>query len=343
MFKFETIQQARTLARKKTRINTFKWLEAAAENGHTKDKNIKDLGNIKIVPRFLNKVGNISFKKKFFKDHFNSPILLAPMGHQTQFHNLGEIETAKGAQKAKIMSFFGTQGRMSINDIRMKNPKLNFGWEIFPFGDLKWISNQLLLVKKNKCNSVVVCVDANVRSHRYLDRETFYDARKYGKRTNPLPKDVSKAKFYDWSLIKYISKKTEKPVIVKGILTYQDAILAIKNGAKGVWVSNHGGRMFNSGISCVEALKNIAPIKKINKKIIVIVDGGVEKGSDIIKYLCLGADMVGVGRAALYGLILNGSDGINKIFQILNDELETAMINGGFKSFKDFTSKRIYE
>tara|TARA_X000000368_G_scaffold306273_1_gene244444 strand:+ start:643 stop:1674 length:1032 start_codon:yes stop_codon:yes gene_type:complete len=343
MHKFETINQARLLARKSIRINTIKWLEAAAEDGFTKEKNISDLKKLKIVPKFLNKVGNPKLNFNFFKNTYDSPIVIAPMGHQTQFHKNGEIETAKGAQKSNVLSFFGTQGRISLKDIRKQNIKLNFGWEIFPFGNIDWIDKQIEEVRKNKCNSIVVCLDANVRSRRHLDIETGYDARKFGKRTNPLPQDVDQAKFYDWKLIKYISKKSKLPVIAKGILTLNDAKLALKNGAKGIWISNHGGRMFNSGISTVEALKKISNIKKKNKKVIIIADGGVEKGTDIIKYLCLGADMVALGRAALYGLIVNGSDGVNKIINILNTELKTAMINGGFRSMRDFTDQRIYE
>ena len=101
--------------------------------------------------------------------------------------------------------------------------------------------------------------------------------------------------------------------------------------------------MFNSGISTIEALKKISQIKKKNKGIILIADGGVDKGSDIIKYLCLGADMVAIGRAAIYGLIIDGADGVNDVINILNSELYTAMINGGFRSLRDFTNKRIYE
>lgn len=343
MHKFKTINQARLLARKSIRINTIKWLEAAAEDGFTKEKNISDLKKIKIIPKLLNKVGNPNLNFNFFRNNFSVPIVIAPMGHQTQFHKNGEIETAKGAYRAGALSFFGTQGRISLKDIRKENIKLNFGWEIFPFGNLEWINNQIDNVKKNKCNSIVVCLDANVRSRRHLDIETGYDARKYGKRTNPFPQDVNQAKFYDWKLISHIKKKTKLPIIAKGILTLKDAQLAVKNGANGIWVSNHGGRMFNSGISCVEALKKISSIKKKNKKIIIIVDGGVEKGTDIIKYLCLGADMVAIGRAALYGLIVDGANGVNKIVNILNQELKTAMINGGFRSIRDFSKKRIYE
>ena len=149
-------------------------------------------------------------------------------------------------------------------------------------------------------------------------------------------------KSYDWKLITFIKKKTKLPVIVKGILTYQDALNAIKYGASAIWVSNHGGRMFNSGISCIEALRKISKLKK-RRKILILADGGVEKGSDIIKYMCAGADIVGIGRAAMYGLILDGGNGVEKIINILKSELETAMINGGFDSLSSFTEDRIYE
>ena len=174
-----------------------------------------------------------------------------------------------------------------------------------------------------------------------MDRELLkYDARKYGKRTNKTSPNPELALKYDWKLINFIKKNTRLPLIVKGILTVNDAKKAIKSGADGIWISNHGGRMFNSGISGVRALINIK--KKIkSKKIKIIVDGGVRRGSDIIKYLCLGADYVGIGRPAIYGLICGGSEGVRKVFEILNDELRTAMINGGFNNLKSFLKNRL--
>ena len=118
-----------------------------------------------------------------------------------------------------------------------------------------------------------------------------------------------------------------------------DVKIAIKYDIKNIWISNHGGRMLNSGISSAEALIKIK--KKINKKIFIIVDGGVNRGSDIIKYLCLGADIVGIGRPAIYGLTLNGYKGVNEIFQILESEFRSAMINAKFSSLKDLNSNKI--
>lgn len=338
---FATIRQAENSAKKIIRKGTFQWLQAAAEDGFTHHENIKDLDSIKILPKHLSKAVEIKYSSFFFKDRIESPLILSPMGHQTQFNKLGEIEMAKGTSLSNTLGIFGTQGRMSLDDIRKKNLTAKIAWTIFPFGDQKWILNQINSAEKNKCTAIVICVDANIRSHRYLDRELLkYDARKYGKRTNKTSPNPELALKYDWKLINFIKKNTRLPLIVKGILTVNDAKKAIKSGADGIWISNHGGRMFNSGISGVRALINIK--KKIkSKKIKIIVDGGVRRGSDIIKYLCLGADYVGIGRPAIYGLICGGSEGVRKVFEILNDELRTAMINGGFNNLKSFLKNRL--
>ena len=89
------------------------------------------------------------------------------MGHQTQFNNLGEIEMAKGTNLAKTIGIFGTQGRMSLNDITKKNNSAKIAWTIFPFGNKKWILDQIKSAEINKCCAIVICIDANVRSYRY--------------------------------------------------------------------------------------------------------------------------------------------------------------------------------
>ena len=174
-----------------------------------------------------------------------------------------EIETAKGISTMNSVGVFGTQGRMSLADIRKIIKKQIYVGQFFPFGPLKWIHTQIKSAEKHKCLAIVVCIDANIRSHRYLDRETRYDARTVGKRTNPNPPNQKAALFYDWELIRFIKKKTKLPVIAKGILSTEDALNCIRLKCDGLWISNHGGRMFNSGISGVEALREI---KKGNSK-----------------------------------------------------------------------------
>ncbi len=338
--KFVTLREAEYYAQKKINKKIFNWLQSGAEDNYTTSKNIIDLNNIKIKPFHLKKVKKINLTTNFFGTKISSPLVLSPMGHQTQFHREGEIETAKGISSINSVGVFGTQGRMSLDDVRKNNTKTKLCWTIFPFGPLKWVSSQIKNAEKNKCIAIVVCIDANIRSHRYLDRESRYDARTIGKRTNPNPPNQEAALFYDWNLVKFIKKNTKLPVIVKGILSIEDALNCIRLKCDGLWISNHGGRMFNSGISGVEALREIK--KKIsNKKIKIFVDGGVRRGSDILKLLCLGADFIGIGRPAIHGLICHGKEGVKNIFDILNSELLTAMTNGGFRDFSECKTSRI--
>ena len=335
---FSSIYQAEKKSKKKIRSGTFKWLNSAAEDGFTSNKNLIDLQNIKIIPRILSKNHNITLKSKVFGTEIDWPIILSPMGHQTQFSQNGEISTAIGSYEEKILSFFSTQGRIGFDQIRKKVPNLKMIWQIFPFGKKEWIESQIKIAEKNRSLALCFCFDASVRSHRYIERETNYDARKYGKRLFPVSPEPSQALQYDWEFLRWAKQKTSLKIIPKGLINLNDINKCVNLGIKNLWISNHGGRMFNSGITAVDILKKIQHLRGKNT---IFVDGGVRKGSDILKYLCLGANYVGIGRPAMYGLINGGSSGVSKIFKILKSELKTAMYNGGFKSYKDMKIDRL--
>ena len=338
--KFVTIREADKLSKDKMRKGAYEWLNSGSEDNFTKDKNFESLNLIKIIPRVLKKGRNkTNYSHLFFNRRIISPIILSPMGHQSQFHKNGEIEMGKGIFKANTIASFSTQGRYDLYDVRKSSPKLPLIWTIFLFGNKKWIKNEIKRAEDNKCEAIVLCLDASVRSHRYWDRESRYDARRFGKRTLKLPPDPSLDLTFDWNVVRWIKSQTRLPVILKGIISEDDAKLALKYKADGIWVSNHGGRMFNSGISVAEALLKIKKI--VRKKLILIADGGVRRGSDIIKYLSMGADFVGIGRPAIFGLFLNGKNGVKDVFDILNSEFYSSCINGGFVDRNDFSLKRL--
>lgn len=340
---FVTIREARLKAKKKIRNGTFQWLESGAEDNYTAEKNILDLNSINISPRLLNSESSEFMKFNFFNYENNSPLIVAPMGHQTQFHYLGELELAKGLKTKDNIASFTTQGRHSFEQIKKKYPNIKSIWQIFPFGDLNWIEKQIKIAEKNNAIAISLCLDAPLRSHRYDDRETRYDARKFGSFKSNIISNSSHFFSYDFSIIKKIKNITNLPVIPKGILSEHDLEQCLEYNADGVWLSNHGGRFFNSGISTAYFMKSIqkklGTLRKKNK--IIIADGGIRRGSDIVKYLCLGADLVAIGRPILYGLIVNGHKGVNNIIDILNNEFHNCCINGGFKTIKDFNFSRL--
>lgn len=337
MKKFTNILEAERISKKLIRSGSYNWLVSGAEDGFTCKKNTQDLERIQIIPKILTKNFKLDLATNFFGNKVVSPIILSPMGHQTQFHPLGEMATASAITKTQNIGFFSTQGRVSFEKLKSRNQNGKLIWQIFPFGDKNWILKEIKRAEKNKSLAICFCFDAPVRSFRYLDRESNYDARKFGP-GKALSQDPKFALKYDWEFIKWVKKKTELKIIPKGLMSIDDIILAKKYGSSALWISNHGGRMFNSGFTPVNILKKI---KKYNLKLPIIVDGGVRKGSDIVKYLCLGADFVGIGRPAMFGLIIDGQKGVQKIFDILYEELKTCMLNGGFKSLKDMKFNRI--
>ena len=150
MRKFKTTQQAELFAKKKLSTGAYSWLIAGAEDNYTERLNIKDLNNIKINPKILKKTFNLKINKNFLNLQIPSPIILSPMGHQTQFHKNGEVETSKGSKKYGTLSFFSTQGRIKLNEIKSKTKKV----ELIPtiviyklFGDCTFFSSWIFFAK----------------------------------------------------------------------------------------------------------------------------------------------------------------------------------------------------
>ena len=134
----------------------------------------------------------------------------------------------------------------------------------------------------------------------------------------------------DWSIIPYIKKASGLKVFAKGVMCYEDAKLAIANGADGIHVSNHGARQLDTTPATIDVLGEVVrAVKELEKPIPVFFDGGVRKGADVLKALAIGADVVFIGRAVLWGLATNGQAGVERVVDILNRELKEAMLATG--------------
>lgn len=335
-----TIRELEILAKKKSHKGAFNWLNAAAENGITKKINEDAFKKVEIIPNFFQDTSKLDISTNFYGHKLSMPIVISPMGHQTQFHKNGEAELAAGTKSENILLCFSTQGRMSLKQIKKNFPNGKFIWDFFPFGPRKWIKEQIEDAKKNGAIGITLTIDAPVRSVRYLDRESIYDARKHGKFFKSMPPNIDYGRKLKIEDLKWMKEYCGKlPFIVKGVLSSYDADLVIQNGADIVWVSNHGGRMLES---CYSSLKALVEIKKnIKKNVKIFFDSGIRSGSDIVKALGLGADIVGIGRPAIYGLILGGKKGVKHALSLLREELETVMINSSLSKITDIRKKNI--
>lgn len=142
-----------------------------------------------------------------------------------------------------------------------------------------------------------------------------------------------------WMDVEWLAKRTKLPVIVKGVLTREDALLAAKHGSKGVIVSNHGGRQIDSSPATIEVLPEIS--EAVGDKLIVMMDGGVRQGTDVFKALALGAKIVFMGRPALWGLAVDGQKGVENVLEIIRKDLDLVMALSGCTNLAQITRQMI--
>ena len=333
MKKFRTIREIIKYSEKKIKPNALKWLDGSAEYGYTTKNNREIFRKIKLIPQVLKDTKSLDLSKEFFGKKCSMPIVISPMGGTDQFHKKSEHIFFEASKKNEIPYFFPNNAGITLNELNPTKKKSLLSRSLYLDDDLDYCKKELDDLEKNNCHCVSITVDSPVRPISYNKMDQNYDERKnYAKSPlNYLRK--KKGDPLTWKNISKIRKMTSKPIILKGILSKVDALKAYEHGINGIWVSNHGGRVFESDLTSLEVLSEIRA--SLPKEIVVVCDGGVRTGSDILKTLSLGADFVGVGRPFIFGLIANAFNGVNNVIDLLKSEFLTAMRLSGSKSFDD--------
>ncbi len=328
---FKSLEMIEKRALKKINLSQHKWLIGASEYGFTEKKNRSIFRKISIIPRVLNGISDIKLKKKFFDKEIKIPLIVAPMGGLSQFDKKAELKIASSCKDNQIPYFHSNYSRYSIREIKVKNNNLDF------INISLYLDNNLSFIKKkiNECiklglNTISITVDSPIRSISYDKLNYGYDARtKMRKISKELRSELLREKLgpINWNTIRKIRRLTNKPIILKGILSYKDALIAEDIGVDAIWVSNHGGRSSETDLTSLEVLPRIK--SKLKKKTIIICDGGIRTGSDFVKTISLGADFVAVGRPIVHALISDKNSGLDIYFKLMEEELKTACILSG--------------
>ena len=311
----------------------FDWVNSAAGAGYTSEINRDYFLKTAICPRVLRDVSKINIACKFLGHDLDLPMIIAPLGHLTQFHDDGEGELARGTESEGSIFCVSTQTRIALSEIRDMAKNARLIWQIYFYGDKSWVLEQINEARNQGCIAIAVCVDAPIRPVRYLDRESRYDGREHGRRTSaPGPDQPMNAKT-TWEHIKWLKKEVkDMPILIKGIMSKEDARICQDIGIDAIWISNHGGRQLESGLSTLEVLEEIR--SEVGDSVSIILDGGIRNGTDIVKAIALGADIVAIGRLAIYGLIAGGANGVHKIFELMREELIATMAMSGINDIK---------
>jgi isopentenyl diphosphate isomerase/L-lactate dehydrogenase-like FMN-dependent dehydrogenase len=285
----------------------------------------------------------------------NSPIVLAPVGSQKAFHAEGELATARAARAQKHLQILSSVTSISIEDvIEARGEPVWF--QIYPTS--KWSTAKTMLLRAEDAGAevVVLTVDQNAGSNRILlsqfsradDRDctvchsngldAWLDAKPMYSGTGAVTKDFETSSM-TWEYLDRLHETISMKIVIKGIVTAEDAASCVQYGADVVYVSNHGGRAEASGWGALESLPEV--VATVDGRVPVIVDSGFRRGTDIFKALAMGADAVCIGRAYIWGLAAFGQPGVEKVLEMLKAELSMVMAQMGVPSIAEISSQHI--
>lgn len=313
----------------KLRLNANIWdyLVGGTETETTLRRNRMALDSIAFKPRVLRNVSSIDPSSEILGKKLRIPLLLAPVGSLESFKAGGGITVAKGAGAGGVGMLISSVTTLKLEDIVKggAGPKI---YQLYVRGDDRWVEERVKQAMGAGYDAFCITVDTSVYSRRERDI-----AKRFVKswRTAATGQDHQAA--FAWeNLRRLMDKFPDVKFVLKGIGTAEDAEIALQHGVWGVYCSNHGGRQLDHGRGSADVLPEI--VATVNGRAKVIVDGSFSRGSDIVKAICLGADWVGMGRLYCYGLAAAGAAGIERVVELLEEEMKEAMGLLGVASLK---------
>ena len=351
----------------------FHYIDGGAYEEYTLKRNVEDLSQIAIRQRVLNDMSQLSLETQLFNETLSMPVALSPVGLTGMYARRGEVQAAMAADQKGIPF---TMSTVSVCPIEEVAPKIirPMWFQLYVLKDRGFMKNALERAKAAGCSTLVFTVDMPVPGARYRDMHSGMSGKNAAMRRyfqsvthpqwawdvglNGRPHDLGNISTYlgkptgledyigwlgnnfdpsiSWKDLDWIREYWDGPMVIKGILDPEDAKDAVRFGADGIVVSNHGGRQLDGVLSSARALPPIADTVKGEIKI--LADSGIRNGLDIVRMLALGADICMLGRAFIYALAADGSAGVSNLLELLDKEMRVAMTLTGAKTIADINS-----
>ncbi len=334
------------------------YMATGVDDDTTLRANRTGLSRLQIRPRRLIDITRIDTSTELFGVKWKTPIIIPPIGSQRAFHPQGEIATAKAAASRGHLQILSTVTTTSVEDvIAARGAPVWFQL----YATANWNVAQALVKRAEAAGSPVLVLTVDLPAGRNtetlerfkrVDNRTCTDCHQPGLkgrlRRKPMFDGLDLTGLTDyyapnltWDVVRRLKDSTKMKLVLKGIVTREDAALCVQNGVDGIIVSNHGGRAEESGRSTIECLPEV--IEAVGGRIPVLVDGGFRRGTDIFKALALGAKAVGVGRPYVWGLAAFGQPGVEKVLDILRIEFELIMRQAGVTSLDQIKRSYVVE
>ena len=324
----------------------YEYVASGAADEHTVRWNREAFDRVRLRPRMLRDVASVDTRLTLFGREHAFPILLAPTAYQRVLHPDGEIATARGAAAAGITWIVSVGTTTPLQEIAAAAAAPRW-FQLYFQSDRAFTRDLVQQAEASGCEVLCLTVDSPIIGPRNRQARAGFK----------LPPEMSTPHLYDighrkqavmdprrvaatWQDVEWLRSVTRLPLVLKGILDPGDADLAIGSGAAGIVVSNHGGRNLDTAVAGIDALPDI--VERARGRVPVLIDGGVRRGTDIVKAVALGATAVLIGRPYCYGLSVGGSEGVRRVVEILRAELEAAMMLTGVSRLSELERSLLY-
>jgi isopentenyl diphosphate isomerase/L-lactate dehydrogenase-like FMN-dependent dehydrogenase len=320
----------------------FGYFAGGAGDEVTLRDNVDAFGRLTLRPRVLADVSGVSTAAKVLGHDVSMPIGVAPVAFQRLAHPEGEVATARAAARAGTifsLSTMATAGPAEITEgVRF--------FQLYVFKDRGFTRALVEQAVDAGFSAILLTADTPHLGRRERDHRTGFKVPAElvpslagQDLLTPEQTFASMADDLSWRDVEELASMSGLPVLVKGVLTTEDALLACESGAAGVVVSNHGGRQLDGVPATIEALPEV--VEAVAGRVPVLMDGGIRRGTDVVKTLALGAQAVLAGRPFVWGLAAGGEDGVYRVLKLLRKELELALALLGCKSPAEVTPAHV--
>jgi glycolate oxidase len=313
---FLSLQEIVATARRNLPQDLWDHLSGGADSETTLLRNRQALDSLALRQRVLVDVRKIDITTTLLGQKLSSPVFLAPVGGFVGFaHPEGARNVARAAVAHGTTAFISTAAKPSLEAAAaaVKEPLI---FQLYVRADRKWVEDVLDRAKAAGYRALCVCVDRNYYGRRERDIIARANVREgFGDPTFQMG--------LKWDDLVWMKSHWKVPLIVKGVATAEDAKLSVEHGADVVYVSNHGGRQLDHAQGTIEVLPEV--VAAVDGRAEILWDGGVQRGTDVIKALCLGARAVGVGKLLGWALAAAGEPGLKRMLELMDLEIRTAM------------------
>ena len=339
---FMTLQEIVQKARTQLSRGDWDYLITGADTETSLKRNRLAIDRLALKARVLTNVSSVHTRRSLLGVDLRIPVLLAPIGSLQVFESGGGLSSARAAEEFGVMQMLSSVCTPDFEAIAKAcaGPKI---YQLYVHGDASWVMDIVERTQAAGYKAFCLTVDTQVGSRRERDilkRYVPMAARRAASSSPEAPRAVPRQfttlqHSMNWDFIKRVRDRLRIPLILKGIACAEDAELAVQNGIDVVYVSNHGGRQLDQGRASFDMLPEV--VRAVAGRAKIVVDGGILRGTDVLKALALGADAVGIGRLECFAMAAGGAPAVVRMLELLESEMRINLALMGVASIDELT------